>query len=197
MNNTKIKISDLTLSYGKDAFIRDFSLEINEPSIVKLCGPNGSGKTSLLRYISGIFEGSEKGGSLDVEAPNGIKLLDSSPSLIEDLSVEENVKFLTGGNVFHKESLHYFLLQVGMTEFGEELVSNLSSGMKRRVEIATLMEGGSILCLDEPQNFMDEDGIRIINFMNEMCIGRKGVVIYSSLNDNDDKIIYDVKVDIY
>ena len=196
MNNTKIKISDLTLSYGKDAFIRDFSLEINEPSIVKLCGSNGSGKTSLLRYISGIFEGSEKGGSLDVEAPNGIKLLDSSPSLIEDLSVKENVQFLTGGNVFHKESLHYFLLKVGMTEFGEELVSNLSSGMKRRIEIATLMEGGSILCLDEPQNFMDEDGIRIINFMNEMCLVKKGIVIYSSLNDNDDKIIYDVKVDL-
>ena len=196
MNNTKIKISDLTLSYGKDAFIRDFSLEINEPSIVKLCGSNGSGKTSLLRYISGIFEGSEKGGSLEVGAPKGIKLLDSSPSLIEDLSVEENVQFLTGGNVFHKESLHYFLLQVGMAEFGEELVSNLSSGMKRRVEIATLMEGGSILCLDEPQNFMDEDGIRIINFMNEMCLVKKGIVIYSSLNDNDDKIIYDVKVDL-
>ena len=196
MNDTTIKLSNLTLSYGKDTFIKDFFLEINEPLIVKLCGPNGSGKTSLLRYISGIFEGSEKGGSLEVLAPKGIKLLDSSPSLIEDLSVEENVKFLTGGRVFDKKSLHNLLLKVGMEEFGEDLVSNLSSGMKRRVEIATLMEGASILCLDEPQNFMDEDGIRIINFMNEMCIGRKGVVIYSSLNDNDDKIIYDVKVDL-
>ena len=196
MNNTKIKISDLTLSYGKDAFIRDFSLEINEPSIVKLCGSNGSGKTSLLRYISGIFEGSEKGESFEVVAPQGIKLLDSSPSLIEDLSVEENVQFLTGGRVSDKKSLHNLLLRVGMAEFGEELVSSLSSGMKRRVEIATLMEDASILCLDEPQNFMDEDGIRIINFMNEMCLSRKGIVIYSSLNDNDDKIIYDLKVDL-
>ena len=196
VNDTRIKLSNLTLSYGKEAFIKDFSLEINEPSIIKLCGPNGSGKTSLLRYISGIFEGSEKGESFEVVAPQGIKLLDSSPSLIEDLSVEENIQFLTGGRVSDKKSLHNLLLRVGMAEFGEELVSNLSSGMKRKVEIATLMEDASILCLDEPQNFMDEDGIRIINFMNEMCLSRKGIVIYSSLNDNDDKIIYDLKVDL-
>ena len=83
-----------------------------------------------------------------------------------------------------------------MAEFGEELVSNLSSGMKRKVEIATLMEDASILCLDEPQNFMDEDGIRIINFMNEMCLSRKGIVIYSSLDKETGDFNYDLRIDL-
>ena len=95
MSDTNIYIPNLTLSYGKNVFIRDLSIDIEGPSVIKVFGSNGAGKTSLLRYISGIFEGNADGEGNRIEAKRGIKLLDNTPSLLNDLSVGENIKFFT------------------------------------------------------------------------------------------------------
>jgi ABC-2 type transport system ATP-binding protein len=197
VNDIRINISNLTLSYGKDAFIKDLSFEVNGGSIVKVYGSNGAGKTSLLRCIMGIFDGEEKEGSIELEPQQTIKLLDNTPSLIEDLTVSENIKFFTNGTLITRQQQEGILTQVGMQEFRDDLVSILSSGMKKRIEIAILLWAKpNIICLDEPDNFLDDDGIQVIDYLIKKTIQNKGIVVYSSLDDDKDRIGYDLKVDL-
>ena len=197
MNDIRINISDLTLSYGKDAFIKNFSLKVNGPSVVKIYGSNGAGKTSLLRYIAGIYEGNEKEGSIELEAHQTIKLLDNTPSLIDDLYVRENIKFFTKGSLITKQQQEELLVKVGMQEFQDDLVSTLSSGMKRRIEIAILLWASpSIVCLDEPDNFLDDDGMQVIDYLIKQIVQNQGIVVYSSLDWGKERIGYDMKVDL-
>jgi len=197
VNDIRINISDLTLSYGKDAFIKNFSLKVNGPSVVKIYGSNGAGKTSLLRYIAGIYEGNEKEGSIELEAHQTIKLLDNTPSLIDDLYVRENIKFFTKGSLITKQQQEELLVKVGMQEFQDDLVSTLSSGMKRRIEIAILLWASpSIVCLDEPDNFLDDDGMQVIDYLIKQIVQNQGIVVYSSLDWGKERIGYDMKVDL-
>ena len=197
MNDIRINISDLTLAYGKDAFIKNFSLKVNGPSVVKIYGSNGAGKTSLLRYIAGIYEGNEKEGSIELEAHKTIKLLDNTPSLIDDLYVRENIKFFTKGSLITTQQQEELLVKVGMQEFQDDLVSTLSSGMKRRIEIAILLWASpSIVCLDEPGNFLDDDGMQVIDYLIKQIVQNQGIVVYSSLDGGKERIGYDMKVDL-
>ena len=197
MNDIRINISDLTLSYGKDAFIKDFSLEIKGPSVVKIYGSNGTGKTSLLRAVAGIFEGEVKKGNIELGTQETIKLLDNTSSLIGDLSVKENIQFFTKRALMEERQQEELLVKVGMQEFQEDIVNTLSSGMKRRIEIAILLWANpSILCLDEPSNFLDGDAMQVIYYLIKHVVQNQGIVIYSSLNRDEEQIDYDLKVNL-
>ena len=197
MNDIRIDISKLTLSYGRDAFIKDLSLKVNGPSVVKIYGSNGAGKTSLLRYIAGIFEGEQREGSIELETQQTIKLLDNTHSLIDDLSVSENIKFFTKGTLLTRHQQEEILIKVGMQEFQDDLVSILSSGMKRRIELAILLWASpNIVCLDEPGNFLDNNGMKVVDYLIKKTIQNKGIVLYSSLDEQKDRIAHDLKVDL-
>jgi len=193
----RINISDLTLSYGKDTFLKSLSLKVKGPSVIKIYGSNGAGKTSLLRAIAGVFDGDIKKGSIEIEAQQTIKLLDNTPSLIDDLSVKENIQFFTKGALMAEKQQENLLVKVGMQEFQNDLVSTLSSGMKKRIEIAILIwVKPSIVCLDEPSNFLDDDGIQIVDYLIEQVFQNQGIVIYSSLGKDEEKIDCDFTVNL-
>ena len=197
MSETKINISKLTLSYGKNAFIKNLSIDIEAPSLIKVYGNNGAGKTSLLRYISGIFEGNINEEECLIEANKGIKLIDNTPSLIEDLSVGENIKFFTKGILYEEKQQDELLTKVGMNKFNGDIVGNLSSGMKKRIETAILIwKKPSIVCLDEPENFLDKDGVKIVKHIIKETIRSGGIVIYSSLDKETGDLNYDLRIDL-
>ena len=197
MSDTNIHISNLTLSYGKNVFIRDLSIDLEGPSLVKVYGNNGAGKTSLLRYISGIFEGSINEEDCIIEASKGIKLMDNAPSLIEDLSVGENIKFFTKGMLYEEKQQNELLTKVGMDKFNRDIVGDLSSGMKKRIETAILIwKKPSIVCLDEPENFLDKDGVKIVRHIIKETIKSGGIVIYSSLDKETGDFNYDLRIDL-
>jgi|TARA_B100001750_G_scaffold100166_1_gene79280 ABC-type multidrug transport system ATPase subunit len=197
VSETKINISKLTLSYGKNAFIKNLSIDLEAPSLIKVYGNNGAGKTSLLRYISGIFEGSINEEDCIIEASKGIKLMDNAPSLIEDLSVGENIKFFTKGMLYEEKQQNELLTKVGMDKFNRDIVGDLSSGMKKRIETAILIwKKPSIVCLDEPENFLDKDGVKIVRHIIKETIKSGGIVIYSSLDKETGDFNYDLRIDL-
>lgn len=197
MSDTEIYISNLTLAYGKNVFIRDLSIEKKGPSLIKVYGNNGAGKTSLLRYVGGIFEGNLNEEARKIKAPKGIKLLDNTTSLIDDLSVGENIKFFTKGILYEEKQQDELLTKVGMSKFNGDIVGDLSSGMKKRIETAILIwKKPSIICLDEPENFLDIDGVRIVRYIIKETIESGGIVIYSSLDKEAGDLNYDFRIDL-
>ena len=197
MRYTNIYIPNLTLSYGKNVFIRDLSIKLEGPCLVKVYGNNGAGKTSLLRYIAGIFEGNVNEGKNTIQAKEGIKLLDNTPSLIDDLSVGENIRFFTKGELYEEEHQNELLNKVGMDRFNKDTVSDLSSGMKKRIETAILIwKKPSIVCLDEPENFLDKDGVKIVKHIIQETIKAGGIVMYSSLDKEPGNLTYDERIDL-
>ena len=69
--------------------------------------------------------------------------------------------------------------------------------MKRRIEIAILLWASpSIVCLDEPDNFLDDDGMQVIDYLIKQIVQNQGIVVYSSLDWGKERIGYDMKVDL-
>ncbi len=158
-------LNGISAGYGHQVVIRDISLGIEEGQLVALIGPNGHGKTTLLRTISGLIR--TRGGSMtlagrridgmraDEIVAEGIIHVPQGDLLFPEMSVFENLRmgaFLPGAASREKDRLEeVFALLPKLKERRHQLASTLSGGERRMVGIGRgLMAGGRILMLDEP-----------------------------------------------
>lgn len=169
----RVALRNVTLEVGDRVLCRDLSLDINAGENWAILGANGSGKTTLLHAIAGLTAPARGSILLDGrdlrswpgrERARQIGLLFQDYGLIFPTTVLETV--LTGRHphlsrwAFEddedirraKDALH----EVGLTGFEERLVSTLSGGERRRMEIAALLAQDAPVCLwDEPANHLD------------------------------------------
>ena len=144
----------------------DFSVERGE--IFGLIGPDGGGKTTTMRILSGIMK--PTGGSATVlgrklpEEAEGVKehigYMCQKFSLYTDLTVEENIRFFADIYRIEKKELQERLLPLlqmtRLAPFKDRLAGNLSGGMKQKLAlICTLIHRPEILFLDEPTTGVD------------------------------------------
>ena len=158
-------IKGLSSGYGHNLVIRDVSLSIEKGQLAALIGPNGHGKTTLLRTISGLVRAKE--GSIwlagkriddmraDEIVATGIIHVPQGDLLFPDMTVLENLRmgaYLP--DAARQESSRIeevFTLLPKLKERQNQLASTLSGGERRMVGIGRgLMAGGQILMLDEP-----------------------------------------------
>lgn len=160
----------LTRRYGYRIALRDVSLSFSKNCIQGLFGANGAGKTTLLRVVSTLLR--PHGGSISVlgfdpqEEPEEVKkrigLVGDKALLYEELTGIENLKFYS--NLFSLTS-DFFNSQVeelaprfGIKTWLEEPVKNLSTGLKKRLDIVrSLIHNPELLLLDEPFSGLDKD----------------------------------------
>ncbi len=172
-----IEISDLSFAYVKQTVLEDINLRVEEKDFLAIIGPNGGGKSTLLKLILGI-NNSNKG---------SIKVLDAAPkkSLTKIGYVPQNTNVNTDfpikvievvmmGHVEGKRPLFGYgkseelcamgaLEQVGMADFAQTKIGSLSGGQRQRVMIArALCAHPQILILDEPTSSIDITGQREI-----------------------------------
>ena len=166
--NSIIKVKNFTKRYGDFTAVNNISFEVEAGSIFAFLGPNGAGKSTTINTLCTIFEKTE--GTLlidgkdvttqknDVRQVIGVVFQDST--LDNKMTVEENLKmhcvFYRVPKAEVEERIQFALGLVDLLDWRKKMVSTLSGGMKRRVEIARgLMHYPKVLFLDEPTTGLD------------------------------------------
>jgi len=163
-----IKATNLTRKFGNLTAVNNLNLEIEEGEIFGLVGPDGAGKTTTMRLLTGILdptsgEGWVYGKHIIKEAEplkEHIAYMSQRFGLYEDLTVEENIKFYADVYcVPQKERAAKFdklLGFSGLTPFKKRFAGKLSGGMKQKLGLAcALIHTPKVLFLDEPTNGVD------------------------------------------
>lgn len=177
-----LRVKKVVKEYQKNRVLKGIDMAIEEGEFYALMGPNGSGKSTLVSIIASVIRptGGEVeiyGHSITEEAEQARRLIGylpeknfSSPSL----SGEENLMYfaqLWGLPRREAKNLSRELLErVGLAGEASKRVSKYSSGMRRRLELATILfPGMRILILDEPVTGLDPSARReFLGFLKEI-----------------------------
>jgi len=165
-----LEIKNLTKVYDNDGkpftAIKDVSFDVEAGEIVCIVGPSGSGKSSILKCLTGIdsdYEGSIKihnKKSVTYLGKNKIALVSQKYSSFPWLTVHENVAIgFYGSNLSPlkiEKSTDALLKRVGLFKAKDYFMSKLSGGMQQRVAIArSIAQGTDIIAFDEPFGALD------------------------------------------
>lgn len=158
-----LEIENLTKQYKNGRGANDISFSIGEGEIVGLLGPNGSGKTTVMKCIAGFhaFDSgiiSVFGNPLPADAaPAGTGFLIEQPALYENLTAQKQLKMMTRLYPgLPSDTVENLLKDVGLERYGNEKVRRFSLGMKQRLGIAmAFLSDPGLVILDEPNNGLD------------------------------------------
>lgn len=157
-----IKINNLTVSYADKVIIQNLSVDFPAGKIIGLLGPNGTGKTTLIRSIVGrlkVRQGSitifgQPAGSSKLRSQIGY--MTQAPAVYPDLTVKENLRYF--GTMFgqSEHQINSLINELELDNKASQLVSNLSGGQRSRVSMAVALLGHpKLLVLDEPTVGLD------------------------------------------
>lgn len=161
-----VELRSVSKSFGDIRAVRDVTVSVRKGDMFALVGPDGAGKSTVIRMLCGILR--PDGGTLTVEGydvrrnPEEVKrrigYLSQRFSLYGDLTVDENIEFFAEiHNVFRfKERREELLEFTRLTPFRGRLAEQLSGGMKQKLALAcTLIHTPDIIFLDEPTTGVD------------------------------------------
>ncbi len=158
-----VKAQDLTVRYGETSALQQVNLETPEAMVYGIIGPDGAGKTTLMRSLCTLLPYSE--GSVQVLGYDALKesaqirarigYMPQRFSLYQDLSVEQNLRFFArlfrvkkSEMLSRREELYEFSR---LKPFAKRLAGNLSGGMKQKLALScALIHTPKLIILDEP-----------------------------------------------
>jgi len=157
---------------GDRHILRDVSFRLQQGELLKVTGPNGVGKTTLLRVIGGLLP--PESGELDWrgrpirgqrdEFNAELGYLGHVNALKPDLTARENLRFLAGlRQTLTHTAIDAALDRVGLLSRADLPSRSLSAGQKRRLALARLLlAGATVWILDEPATNLDHAGLRLV-----------------------------------
>jgi len=190
MNNPILSIKDVSLSYesktGDIEALQSISFDIYPGEFVCVLGPSGCGKSTLLKLIAGFEDTFDGEILLEGEPIKGIDwrrgVVFQKDNLFDWLSVKDNINYGLRMRKIDKDVIESetttMLEKMGLTDFADKYVYELSGGMRQRVGIGrTLINKPEIILMDEPFSALDaltreqlQDFLRDLWFEKRMLI---------------------------
>jgi heme exporter protein A len=149
-----LKVSNLSVVRGGISLLQDVTFEVQAGQALVLRGPNGIGKTSLLRCISGL----QPPTSGEISAPESVAYAAHADGLKGQLSVLENLKFWA--DIYGGRGPEAALVAYDLEDLAQRPTANLSAGQKRRLGLARMLVTGCALwVMDEPTVSLDAQNV--------------------------------------
>lgn len=171
---------------GERLLFQHLDLSVMPGQAVWVRGPNGRGKTSLLRVLAGLSR--PDGGHIQINKP--LVYIGHQQALKDDLTALEALSFLvrlhrlpsTGNARQDADTIAQALAHMGVHAQRHALVRTLSQGQRRRVALARLVLSppGSVWLLDEPFDALDDQGVTTLNALIEGHRQSGGAVVLTS-----------------
>ncbi|HAU1555378.1 TPA: ABC transporter ATP-binding protein [Legionella pneumophila] len=191
-----IDVSGLAKSFNGVSAVVNLNLQIQEGTIFGFLGPNGSGKTTSLRLLSGlIIPDKGQGRCLNLDLMTQTKLIQAQIGympqnfcLYQNLTVYENLDFIA--RIYQlknrKERLKEIIELLALSDNQKRITATLSGGWKQRVSLAAaLLHKPRILLLDEPTSGIDPQS-RLLIWDHIQSIVSKGVTVLLSTQHMDE-----------
>jgi NitT/TauT family transport system ATP-binding protein len=163
---TKLRVEDLSMVFTRDnkstPVLENISLDVSEGEFVCVVGPSGCGKSTLLNVLGGFLSPTSGAVRIDgeiVRSPDPRRIfVFQERGVFPWLTVEGNIGFglfkLNGSE--RQQRIAHYIKMVGLQGFEEAYPSELSGGMKQRLEVArALAVNPDVLYLDEPFGALD------------------------------------------
>ena len=188
-----VTIDNLTKKFGSQIALQSIQATIPKGQIIALAGPDGAGKTTLIRLIAGLLLPTD--GTITVSGFDTVKNAEEIPNLVgympqkfglyEDLTVLQNlVLYADLQGILGEERKKTFaslLAFTGLEPFQKRLAGDLSGGMKQKLGLAcSLMRKPSLLLLDEPSVGVDPISRRELWKMVQELLAEEISVVWST-----------------
>ncbi|MGM0874944.1 MAG: ABC transporter ATP-binding protein [Bacillota bacterium] len=190
-HETVLKVTNLSKMIGKSSIIKDVNFELNKGEILGLLGPNGSGKTTILKMLVGLIKPSN--GSIFIKnfninkdfekAITHVGAIIENPVMYDFLTGYDNlVHFFRMTDRFSYERIDEVIKLLKMSDYISDKVFTYSLGMRQRLGLAqAILHQPSILLLDEPTNGLDPEGIKSLReTLRKLAIEQGVSIIISS-----------------
>ncbi|ART75426.1 iron-dicitrate transporter ATP-binding subunit [Sutcliffiella horikoshii] len=193
---TRLSTQKLGIAYGDLDIVTGLDLEIPEGKITTIIGPNGCGKSTILKTMSRILEAKTGAVYLDGKAihktptkeiAKKMAILPQTPEAPNGLDVTELVSY---GRFPHqrgfgrlgkedKEIVHWALEVTGMMPYAKRPIEALSGGQRQRVWIAmALAQETDLLLLDEPTTYLDmAHQLEVLQLLKQLNEGEKRTIV--------------------
>ncbi|UFH60314.1 metal ABC transporter ATP-binding protein [Sulfurovum mangrovi] len=189
-----IDVTNVSFSYEKELILEEINLSVQKEDFLAIIGPNGGGKSTLLKVILGILN--PKKGTVKVLGKEPSKNLSHIGYVPQNTNVNTDfpikvIEVVMMGHVGGKRPLFGYgkeeiscamgaLAQVGMEAYADQKIGSLSGGQRQRVMIArALCAHPSILILDEPTASIDVAGQRDIYELLKLLAKSVTIIVVS------------------
>ena len=193
-----IEIKDVTAGYGNKTVLKDVSLDVLEGDFLGIIGPNGGGKTTLLKVILGLLQPNSgtirfyqdgkqvpflrigylpQLNNIDKKCPISVRDVISS-------GLASEKRWIRGFNDQQQKRIDEVVAQMGLEELVKRPIGELSGGQLQRVLLGrSIVSDPQVLILDEPLAGLDENTQKmLIDFLKKFHVSGKTLIIITHNN---------------
>lgn len=203
---TVVRLEDYCKSFKSAEVLKNINLTLESGKVIGLKGKNGSGKTMLMRAISGLILPTsgkvyinDKELGRQISFPPSIGILIENPSFISNYTGFKNLKILASiQNRISDDEIRDVIRKVGLDPDDKRTFKKYSLGMKQRLGIAAaIMERPDIVILDEPINALDEAGAGLIKGLLDELKANGSLIIIACHDTEELNYLSDEIYEIY
>ena len=203
---TVVRLEDYCKSFKSAEVLKNINLTLERGKVIGLKGKNGSGKTMLMRAISGLILPTsgkvyinDKELGRQISFPPSIGILIENPSFISNYTGFKNLKILASiQNRISDDEIRDAIRKVGLDPDDKRTFKKYSLGMKQRLGIAAaIMERPDIVILDEPINALDEAGAGLIKGLLDELKANGSLIIIACHDTEELNYLSDEIYEIY